>query len=381
MERLAAQKRVEVPHMAARKRFGRYKGEESKSIRETDVTESKGLKRVVRAWEETVKAWERSYGNGARGDFSDYYWLSIGETNNVDCSVDEINRFSLVLASFQHIGNYHVIAGFFLSALVNSSKDGICHIDTKALDMPLEQLGYCNEKNMVVEGNVGRDLGLDMHGGSIKIDGDAGDEVGRDLKDGLIEVSGDAGKCCGGDMEGGRVVISGNTGIMLGRDMEGGIVEVLGNAEHSVGTGMRGGKIIIRGDAEDYLGSRREWVPTSQATGSWSSFFHFGPSISMGGTSGIYSEWMQGGEIEVLGNAGNNVGYEMKDGRIIVHGDVKQLLGRRMKRGVIVVHGDAGVNVGEMMVGGEIHVYGEIESIGKVTVGKIYHKGKLIVNK
>jgi formylmethanofuran dehydrogenase subunit C len=365
MERIAVQKRVEIPSMSAKRRFGRYKGEQGKGIREAEVTESKGLKRVVRAWEATVKVWKRNFGNGARGDFNEYHWLSEKEAAKADYSAEDVNRFSLVLASFQHVRNYHVIAGFFLTALVNKGEECAYHIDTKALDLPLEQLGYRNERDMVVAGNAGRDLGLGMLGGSIKLNGKAGDDAGRDLKDGSIEITKSAGKNCGNDMSGGSILVSGNANVRLGKDMEGGIIEVLGNAAHSVGTGMKDGRIVIRGNAGNYLGSRRPWEP-SKATGSWSSFFHFGPSDpSFGGGFGSsheYSEWMRGGEIEVFGNAGNKVGYNMENGRIIIHGD-------------------AGKGLGEGMSGGEIHVSGDIKSIGNVQGGRIFHKGKLIVDK
>jgi formylmethanofuran dehydrogenase subunit C len=52
-----------------------------------------------------------------------------------------------------------------------------------------------------------------------------------------------------------------------------------------------------------------------------------------------------------------------------------------MKGGVIRILGSTDRDVGFGMIGGEIHVEGAIGSIGNIRNGKIYHKGKLIVDK
>jgi hypothetical protein len=87
-------------------------------------------------------------------------------------------------------------------------------------------------------------------------------------------------------------------------------------------------------------------------------------------------------KLTVNGDVGNNLGKEMFDGVIVVNGNVGWFAGQEMKDGTIIVNGDAGEKVGARMQGGEIHLMGDYESISKeVQDGKIYHKGKLIVDK
>jgi formylmethanofuran dehydrogenase subunit C len=86
--------------------------------------------------------------------------------------------------------------------------------------------------------------------------------------------------------------------------------------------------------------------------------------------------------IIVNGNACNSVGYGMRGGSIIVKGDAGSLIGSRMEDGTIAVNGNAGVFIGARMSGGEIHIEGGHGSIAdNIIHGKIFHKGKLIVDK
>jgi formylmethanofuran dehydrogenase subunit C len=71
----------------------------------------------------------------------------------------------------------------------------------------------------------------------------------------------------------------------------------------------------------------------------------------------------------------------MKGGCVTVQGDAGNEVGEFMHGGIIIVKGNAGSHVGLMMRGGEIHLEGDYGGIGYVEHGKIYHKGKLIVDK
>jgi hypothetical protein len=118
---------------------------------------------------------------------------------------------------------------------------------------------------------------------------------------------------------------------------------------------------------------------------------------------------MERGSILLEGDAGHNLGEEMEGGSIVVNGDVGEKLGYGMKGGLITVNGDAGkdphwwgfgtgygmgagmiiVNgfahgrVGEKMSGGEIHLNGDYGDIDRERIisGRIFHKGKLMVDK
>ena len=72
----------------------------------------------------------------------------------------------------------------------------------------------------------------------------------------------------------------------------------------------------------------------------------------------------------------------MKGGEIIIKGNAGRGLGRVMSGGIIRVEGDSDLETGVLMQGGELHIDGNVSSIGEdITGGKIFHKGKLIVDK
>lgn len=106
-------------------------------------------------------------------------------------------------------------------------------------------------------------------------------------------------------------------------------------------------------------------------------------NIIVNGDAGIIiGSSMEGGSITVNGNAGNRVGNSMKGGTITVKGDAGAEVGCSMNGGIVTVEGNAGEAVGNYMKSGEIRIGGEIESISKLMRhGKIYHKGKLLVDK
>ena len=137
-----------------------------------------------------------------------------------------------------------------------------------------------------------------------------------------------------------KIIINGDVGCALGAEMRSGSIVLGGNAGDEVGIVMSGGKIRVDGDV----------------------FGHCGES-------------MEGGEITIMGN----VKPEKNSLRTLLGGT--NYLGRAMENGKIVVMGDVSVIIGENMTGGEIHLEGDYESIGNVIHGKIYHKGKLIVDK
>ena len=92
---------------------------------------------------------------------------------------------------------------------------------------------------------------------------------------------------------------------------------------------------------------------------------------------------MAGGTITVNGNAGDSVGEGMGPGTITVNGNAGWGIGESMEGGTITVNGDGGDSIGLHMTDGEIYVAGNLGKldINGIESGKIYHKGKLIVDK
>ena len=94
---------------------------------------------------------------------------------------------------------------------------------------------------------------------------------------------------------------------------------------------------------------------------------------------------LKGGEIVVEGDAGQITLIE--GGKIHVKGNVG-ILGWDMYGGIIIVDGSVGTICPEDgeedwdgIDGGEVHIKGDIGSMGEIEHGKIFHKGKLIVDK
>lgn len=163
-----------------------------------------------------------------------------------------------------------------------------------------------------------------------------------------------------------NIIVKGKLGSHAGREMEGGTIIVEGDVDLSLGFSMKGGRIVVKGNAP------------------------YG--------TGVY---MEGGTIIVEGNAGDTIGSHMKGGTIIIKGNAGSSVGPNMDGGTIIVEGDAGDYVGYSfhsyhnygrsdklgatgaMEGGEIHILGDVgDTIYEfIKGGKIYHKGKLIVNK
>jgi formylmethanofuran dehydrogenase subunit C len=167
--------------------------------------------------------------------------------------------------------------------------------------------------------------------------------------------------------------ISGKPGYHLGKQMESGMIVVEGDAEN-VGECMKGGRILVKGDAGQQTGHYME-----------------GGEIVVEGDA---KEWtgsnMKGGKIHIRGGSGLGVGKDMEGGQIIIGGDVTDTLGEGMIAGHIRIMGNAGEKIGgrcrgfmeKPMSGGQIHVEGEIGSISEyIEGGRIFHRGKLIVDK
>jgi hypothetical protein len=86
--------------------------------------------------------------------------------------------------------------------------------------------------------------------------------------------------------------------------------------------------------------------------------------------------------IIVDGDVGACCGELMGRGSITVKGDAGDWCGVQMKGGSIMVKGSVGDKCGQEMKGGKIVVEGEIAGIGEDIVhGRIYHKGKLVLEK
>ncbi|NYZ74268.1 hypothetical protein H0O00_03935 [Candidatus Micrarchaeota archaeon] len=163
-----------------------------------------------------------------------------------------------------------------------------------------------------------------------------------------------------------NITVKGNTRYRVGYGMKGGTIAVEGNAGQFVGETMKCGIITVGGNADDNVGEMME-----------------GGTIRVNGNAGKLVGWfMRSSVITVEGNVGDKVGYCMSDGHITVGGNADHEVGASMGSGTITVGGNVGDNTGYKMVGGEIHLNGGYGGISEGIIhGKIFHKGKLIVDK
>jgi hypothetical protein len=84
--------------------------------------------------------------------------------------------------------------------------------------------------------------------------------------------------------------------------------------------------------------------------------------------------------VEVRGNISWFLGESMSEGIVMLDGTA-QMVGCKQSGGIIIINGNAFGLVGEKMKGGEIHINGDECRPGQVLHGKIFHNGKLIVDK
>ncbi len=125
----------------------------------------------------------------------------------------------------------------------------------------LHRVGYgWTSRSLVIEGNVGNDLGTLMRGGSIELRGDAMNSVASQMRGGLIRIGGNVGDYLGGPlpgrrsgMSGGRVLVLGHAGRHTGHRLRRGTIMVLGACGDGVGSDMIAGTIAVHGQVGDYV--------------------------------------------------------------------------------------------------------------------------------
>jgi formylmethanofuran dehydrogenase subunit C len=154
-----------------------------------------------------------------------------------------------------------------------------------------------------------------------------------------------------------RIRIVGDAGAWSGSHMDDGIITITGNA-HLPADSLQGGRMVIEGDAISALGEEMAGgnvlVKGCFRGALWPDGEELGRKLS-------------GGVIKILGDVCvESIGSEMTGGRIIITGDLDS---------------DRGVSeIGNCMTGGEIHLEGEIGQHYEIKGGRIYHRGRLLVD-
>ena len=225
--------------LVAARNFGRYKSEVPQAVRKPELKENETLAQLKQAW--------AKFELTSRGTDDDVHESVCDVIRNLKYSAKDVEKFSLALANFEQEPDFETKAGYFLSALINNGLDSDYVVHTDHLSLKINYLGFKNQKNIIVKGNVRDNLGRQMTKGSIIINGDAENDVGHRMTGGVIIIKGNTGNWTGIYMVGGEITLNGNASAFVGDSMRNGVIYVLGNVGCAVGNKMMGGEIHLDG--------------------------------------------------------------------------------------------------------------------------------------
>jgi hypothetical protein len=216
MERMAVQRRTEIPGMTARKRFDRYKDEEKIKRQRADVQQDQLPRQLIKAfWKFVEYDWDTAVADSKRSRsynvMIEVYRKAVELLKGLEYSPRDVERLSMALPDSiretkASIGSTR--AGFFISALINEGRGKEFFLDMEGFDGPVKDVCYRNKKVVRIRGDVGPSLGHRMLSGSITLEGDTGIGVGYAMEGGMIVINGDA-YMVGTKMKGGEIRVCG----------------------------------------------------------------------------------------------------------------------------------------------------------------------------
>ncbi len=146
----------------------------------------------------------------------------------------------------------------YLSALMNLSNDDKFRIDVSELnkeEILLDNLGGClRGKELVIEGNVGGDLGCNSQNSKIIVNGNASDYVGVGSQNSKITINGNAGGYVGWNSQDTTIVINGDAEGNVGYCSKNATIIVNGDVKERVGHHSKNSKITVNGRAGEEVG-------------------------------------------------------------------------------------------------------------------------------
>jgi len=229
---------IQIPQLAARKRFGQYKKEEKKEIRKAEVKKDEKLEPIL-------DRFRRVLDTPTHGFVPGQYKLCLSMLEGLQCTPGDVAKFSRMVVVFKNEENFDYKAGLFLSALVNHGRHRSYTLVTKDLGREVYRLGYWNTKNLIIDGDGGFCLGQEMIAGTVLVRGTAW-RVGSGLRGGRITV--EAGWDVGSEMEAGEIIVKEIAIMTIGKSMRGGRIIIEGDVRAEAGEGMKGGEIHLNGD-------------------------------------------------------------------------------------------------------------------------------------
>jgi hypothetical protein len=209
-----------VPALAMANRFGKYKPEEEKAVRKTEVQgRSECFDRIMKIWGECASDPSKQLILPERSQ----------ELARIPYTPKDVHDFSLALVAYDSIPDFPEKAGAFLNQLIAYGKDNEYTIVTRHLAARLSHLTVpVPDKRVIVDGDVGDSAGVRMQSGRMVVMGSAGMLLGEGMDGGTITVKGDAGEDLGYSMGGGSITVEGKCPGPIGRHMECGDITVNG---------------------------------------------------------------------------------------------------------------------------------------------------------
>ncbi|MDD1751344.1 MAG: tributyrin esterase [Methanothrix sp.] len=240
-------------------------------------------------------------------DFTfDFYWQHQGSRLDMDQTISGVSFRKMVQSLRQ--GETVSIAGDAGSRLGSSLGVDLLRLGGKG--GPIEAAG-----KIIVDGNVGRRMGISMLRGAIYVSGEIKSPLGN-----VVQVE--------SDLTGYKKFVSATEAL------EKSMLVLEPN------TVDKNGLTICDGILRDTLGARN---PTDK-------------NVCLQGDAGMSTGiLMRAGGIEVWGDAGPNTGVLMQGGRIVVRGRSGDFTGAEMRGGEILVEGNAGSFTCARMKGGAVY--------------------------
>lgn len=169
-------------------------------------------------------------------------------------TADDAGKFARILAGISDESGLGK-PGYFISALINLSRESDFALDLGTAGKNICCLGYKNAKNVKVAGSIGVSAFYEMESGTVEISGDwKYSHIGQQLRGGRILIRAEradselafVNSMIGQMMTGGEIEIFGNV-EWTGANMHGGSIKVHGNAGSGLGYKMKGGTIEVFG--------------------------------------------------------------------------------------------------------------------------------------
>jgi hypothetical protein len=204
-------------------------------------------------------AFKQTYNSTYHGDEFYYhkafnYAKILQKLRLLDYTAADLAYFTQnLLQKHEHHPKFSGAAGHVLSGLINACKSPDIVIFTETLTVKIDNLGVCNEKNLTVYGDVGKQFCAAMKKGNAVHYGDSGNRLALRMAGGTLVTYGSTGTDAALNLQGGDVVVNGRAGYQAGEQLEGGSLTINGDADGFVGQWMQKGIININGKTGHFI--------------------------------------------------------------------------------------------------------------------------------